>query len=52
MDGEAKDKKETVKQSRKRKFSLDINIKFQLFTGFILPILCVVIVGTVSYKKA
>ncbi|MGN0307847.1 MAG: methyl-accepting chemotaxis protein [Lachnospiraceae bacterium] len=46
-------KKEKVKkEKKKRSYTLDISIKFQLFTGFLLPILCVVLVGVVSYKKA
>ncbi|MDD7027814.1 MAG: methyl-accepting chemotaxis protein [Lachnospiraceae bacterium] len=41
-----------AKGKKKRKFALDISIKIQLFASFLLPILCVVIVGVVSYKKA
>ena len=38
--------------AKRRSFALDISIKFQLFAGFLWPIICVVIVGIVSYKKA
>ena len=41
-----------AKGKKKRKFALDISIKIQLFASFLLPILSVVIVGVVSYKKA
>ncbi|MGN1314039.1 MAG: methyl-accepting chemotaxis protein [Lachnospiraceae bacterium] len=46
------EKEKVKKEKKKRSYTLDISIKFQLFTGFLLPILCVVLVGVVSYKKA
>ncbi|MBR5579194.1 MAG: methyl-accepting chemotaxis protein [Lachnospiraceae bacterium] len=39
-------------KNRKRKLSLDINIKIQLMVGFLIPIIFVIIVGALSYNKA
>ena len=44
-------KQKTVKVKRKG-ISISISIRTQLLVGFLLPLIFVILVGTVSYKKA
>ena len=51
----AKPKKEAKSQKEKqprKKFVFNVSIKLQLIVGFLIPILFVILVGIVSYKKA
>lgn len=36
----------------KKKMQLNINLKVQLFVGFVMPILFLILVGNISYQKA
>lgn len=36
----------------KKRMQLNINLKVQLFVGFVMPILFLILVGNISYQKA
>lgn len=49
----AKEKKKPEGEKGQRKsFSLNVSIKLQLLVGFLVPVFFVILVGSVSYKKA
>ena len=46
-----KSPKKQVKVSRKKK-SISMSIRMQLFFGFLIPVILIILVGTVSYRSA
>lgn len=45
-------KKEKNNKEEKKKLNFDINIKLQLLVGFAIPVIFMILVGTISYNKA